>query len=113
MVLWNPGNNGTPRQLESNNRPPFNSREFAEFAKTEGFHNHRVTLEHARANGDVESFMKLLNKTEQIAYLRGRNGSTAIQEMLTGYHSTPHPATGVVPYEQTGQNQVRPSNERK
>ena len=43
--------------------------------------------------------MNLLNKTEQIARLKGGNGSTAIQEMLTGYHSTPHPATGVVPYE--------------
>ncbi|KAL9982485.1 hypothetical protein ACROYT_G004533 [Oculina patagonica] len=43
--------------------------------------------------------MKLLNKTEQIAHLNGRNGNTAIQEMLTGYRSTPHPATGVTPYE--------------
>ena len=66
---------GNARQLESNNGPPFNSREFAESTKTEGFH-HRVTLEHAHANGKAESFMKLLNKTEQIAHLR--NGSTAI-----------------------------------
>ena len=62
---------GTPRQLQSDNGPPFNSREFAEFAKTEGFHHHRVTPEHARANGEAESFMKLLNKTEQIARLNG------------------------------------------
>ena len=31
---------GTPTQLESDNGPPFNSREFAEFAKTEGFHHY-------------------------------------------------------------------------
>lgn len=51
--------------------------------------------------------MKLLNKTEQIAHLKGGNGSIAIQEMLTGYRSTPHPATGVAPYEALMNRQVR------
>lgn len=105
---------GTPRQLKSDNGPPFNSRKWAEFAKTEGFHRPRVTPEHARANGEAESFMKLLNKTEQIAHLQGGNGNVAIQEMLTGYRSTPHPATGATPYEahdeQTSENQVRLPN---
>ena len=45
-------------QLESDNAPPFNSNEFAEFAITEGFHNHCVTPEHAFTNGEAESFMK-------------------------------------------------------
>ena len=90
---------GTPRWLESDNGPPFNSKEFAEFAKTEGFYHHRVTPEHARANGEAEIVMKLLNKTEQIAHLQGRSSDMAIQEMLTGYRSSPHPATGVTPYE--------------
>jgi len=63
---------------------------------------------HVRANGEAKNFMKLLNKTEQIAHLKGRNGSTAIQEMLTGYRSTPqHPATGVAPYEALMNRQVR------
>ena len=98
---------GTPRQLESDNEPPFNSKEFAEFPKTEGFHHHRVTPEHARANGEAESFMKLLNKTEQIAHLQGGDSNAAIQEMLTGYRSTPHPATVVTPYEALMNRQVR------
>lgn len=62
---------------------------------------------HVRANGEAKKFMKLLNKTEQIAHLKGRNGSTAIQEILTGYRSTPHPATGVAPYEALMNRQVR------
>ena len=45
-------------QLESDNAPPFNSNEFAEFTITEGFHNHCVTPEHACTNGETESFMK-------------------------------------------------------
>jgi len=39
--------------------------------------------------------MKLLNKPEQITHLKGANSSVAIQEMLTGYRSTPHPATRI------------------
>ena len=51
--------------------------------------------------------MKLLNQTEQITHLKGGNGSIAIQEMLTGYRSTPHPATGIAPYEALMNRQVR------
>ena len=64
-----------------------------------GFKHHRVTPEHPRANGEAESFMKVLNKTEQIAHNEGRSACIAIQNMLMGYRSTPHPATGYSPYE--------------
>ena len=95
---------GTPRQLESDNGPPFNSKEFAEFAEQEGFHHHRVTPEHARANGEAESFMKLMNRSEQISHLQGKK---TIQDMLTGYRSTPHHATNVTPYEALMNRPVR------
>ena len=41
----------------------------------------------------------LHESTEQIAYNEGRPGCIAIQNMLMGYRSTPHPATGYSPYE--------------
>ena len=46
--------------------------------------------------------MRMLNKTEQIASLQGKNRferQNAIQDMLIAYRSTPHPATGITPYE--------------
>ena len=46
---------GTPRRIESGNGPPFNSKEFNEFAKQEGFQHHWVTALHPRANGEVDS----------------------------------------------------------
>ena len=98
---------GTPIQLESDNGPPFNSKEFAEFASQEGFKHHRVTPLHPRANGEAENFMKLINKTEQRAHVQGRPIKLAMQEMLTGYRSTPHPATGVSPYVGMMNRQVR------
>ena len=93
---------GTPKRTESDNGPAFNSKDFNEFAKQEGFQHHRVTALHPRANGEVERFMQTLNKAEQIASLQGKNcleRRNAIQEMLIAYRSTPHTATGVAPYD--------------
>ncbi|CAC5368594.1 unnamed protein product [Mytilus coruscus] len=54
--------------------------------------------EHPKVNGEAENFMKLLNKTEQIAHMKGNHSNDAIQDMLMGFRSTPHPATGFTPY---------------
>lgn len=61
---------GTPNRIESDNGPPFNSADFGQFAEKEGFKHDRVIPTHARANGEAESCMKLVNKTEQIAHLQ-------------------------------------------
>ena len=98
---------GTPRAVESDNGAPFSSRDFASFAEEEGFHHHRITPLHPRANGEAESFMKILNKTEQIAHLKHQDIGTAIQDMLIGFRSTPHPGTGVTPYEGMMNRRVR------
>lgn len=90
---------GTPNVLESDNGPPFNSHDFANFAEQEGFHHHPVTPDHPQANGTAESFMKVLNKTEQIAHQQKANRRIAVQGMLAGYRSTPHPATQIAPYD--------------
>lgn len=58
---------GIPERLDSDNCAPFNSREYAEEI---GLH-HRITPDHPRANGETESFIKVLNKTEKIARSEG------------------------------------------
>ena len=98
---------GIPKKVESDNGPPFSSTDFKGFAEEMGFEHHRVTPEHPRANGEAESFMKVLNKTEQIAHSDGTPSSSAIQHMLMGYRSTPHPATGYSPYEALMRRNVR------
>ena len=76
--------NGTPRIIESDNGPPFNSEDFRQFAEEEGFKHKKVTPDHPRANGEAESFMKMLNKTEQITHLQKQNRKIAINDMLRG-----------------------------
>ena len=70
---------GTPRAIESDNGPPFSSSEFEKFMKEHGIKHHRVTPLHPQANGEAESFMRLLNKTEQIANITGEDSERAIQ----------------------------------
>jgi hypothetical protein len=101
---------GTPRTIESDNGPPFNGKEFAQFAEEEGFKHHRITPLHPRANGQAENFMRLINKTEQIANIQGKTKAerrNAIQEMLVAYRATPHPATNVTPYEAMKNREMR------
>ena len=90
---------GTPVQVETDNGPPFQPNEFAQFAAAEGFTHHRITPLHPSANGEAESFIRLINKTEQRAKIQRISPMTAMQDMLVGYRSTPHPATGITPYE--------------
>ena len=64
--------------------------------------HHKVTPLHPRVNGQMERFMQILNKTEQIGHLQGKTGldrNMAIHDMLMAYRDTPHPATGVTPYQ--------------
>ena len=53
---------GQVHTVKSDNGPPFQGREFCEYAKKKGFIQHRVTPKHPRANGESERFMWNLNK---------------------------------------------------
>ena len=43
--------------------------------------------------------MRPLNNMERIAHLQHRDHHLALSDLLTGYRATPHPATGVAPYD--------------
>ena len=54
--------------------------------------------------------MKLLNKIEQIAHLQNKDKlerNIAIQKMLMAYRDTPHPATGISPYQAMNSRVIR------
>ena len=98
---------GTPRKICTDSGLPFNSNDFQEFALEEGFEHHRVTPLHPQANREAESFMRPLNKMERIAHLQQRDHDLALSDLLTGYRSTPHPATGVAPYDLIANHKIR------
>ncbi|CAC5421421.1 unnamed protein product [Mytilus coruscus] len=50
-----------------------------------GFDLHiKITPELPRPNAEAENFMKFLNKTKQIAHMKGNHSNDAIQDMLMG-----------------------------
>ena len=53
---------GVPDVVKSDNGPPFNSKEFTTFADDLGFKHRKVTLKWARANGEVERFVRTVKK---------------------------------------------------
>ena len=54
---------GVPEVIKSDNRPPFNSKRFADFAEEQGFKHRKVTPGWTEANGDVERFMRTVKKS--------------------------------------------------
>ena len=108
--------NCIPRQVDTDNGLPLNSKESSEFAKQERFKHHRIPTLHPRANGK-QRFMQLLNKTEQIIDLQEKDepernvASPRYVDSLPG-HTTPSNWCNTVPIhnQQENQDQARLHN---
>ncbi|KAK2552072.1 Uncharacterized protein P5673_026817 [Acropora cervicornis] len=88
---------GIPEIVRSDNGPPFNGREFREFAQTLGFKHRKVTPLWPRANGQVERFMRTIKKSVAAAKADGKPWKTELFQLLRNYRSTPHSSTGIAP----------------
>ncbi|XP_052806647.1 uncharacterized protein K02A2.6-like [Mya arenaria] len=88
-----------PSVVKSDNGAPFNSHEFTQFANSIGFKHRKVTPLAPQANGLVEAFMKPLVKTMKTATASGKNFKSELTIFLMNYRSTPHPSTGLSPFE--------------
>jgi len=88
---------GIPEVVRSDNGPPFQSIEFANFAKHMGFKHRRVTPLWPEANGEVENFMRNLKKVCTVAQLESRPWKQQLYGFLRDYRATPHCSTKVAP----------------
>eukprot|EP00112_Aurelia_sp_Birch-Aquarium-sp1_P015091 Seg3312.4 transcript_id=Seg3312.4/GoldUCD/mRNA.D3Y31 product="putative protein K02A2.6" protein_id=Seg3312.4/GoldUCD/D3Y31 len=59
---------GIPRVVKSDNGPPFSGYRFKYFKNELGFRHRKITPHWPRANGEVERFMRTLNKTVKAAH---------------------------------------------
>ena len=87
-------NFGNPREHKADNGPPFNSQEFKDFSAAGGIIVKHSYPYHPQGN-EAECFMTPLGKAIEVAF--DTNKPVAIDELLTDYRSTPHPATGLTP----------------
>lgn len=90
---------GNPKLLKSDNGPPFQSKEFKEYAETTGFKHRKVTPEWLEANGEVERFMRTLKKHIYTSMAQGKSWKQELWTFLKQYRATPHSSTGIVPAE--------------
>lgn len=88
---------GVPDIVRTDNGPPFNSREFADFADYLGFKHRRVTPRWPQANGEVERFMRTLKKAYRSAIAQNKSWKQELYRFLRNYRATPHTTTGVPP----------------
>ena len=80
----------------SDNGPPFNSKEFADFMEKRGITHERLFPYHPNSN-PVETFMKPLGKAMKIAFQLNTDKKKALEEFLEAYRATPHSGTNIAP----------------
>ena len=91
---------GIPEECKSDNGLPFQSREFAEYAETQGFRHRKITPLHPEANGEAERFVKTLQKFITTTTVEGNSWRMSLPDFLLVCRSTPHTVTGRSPYSQ-------------
>ena len=88
---------GIPDELKTDNGPPFQGSEFANFAKHMGFKHRKVTPLWPRANGECERFMRNLGKVVQGARTENKPWKQELHKFLRNYLATPHSTIGKSP----------------
>ena len=90
---------GVPQEVKTDNGPPFNSTDFRTFAQYLGFSHRKITPYWPQANGEVERFMRTLEKAIRTAQIEGKPWKQELYTFLRNYRATPHSTTDVPPYD--------------
>ena len=98
---------GLPKEIFTDNGPPFTSREIKQFMKDRGITLRHVTPLWPQANGEAEAFMKPLAKAVKAAKLEGKNWTEELYDFLLTYRTTPHSTTGIAPTQLLYNREVR------
>lgn len=88
---------GIPHTLKTDNGPPFNSKEFSDFAKSLGFVHRKITPYWPRANAETERFMRTVKKVAKTALVERKSWKQEIFKFLRNYRASPHCTTGSAP----------------
>lgn len=90
---------GIPEVIRSDNGPPFNGDDFTNFLKSLNCYHRKVTKRHPQSNGEIERFMRTIEKFIRAVIIEGGNWRQELFRFLRHYRATPHTSTGVSPAE--------------
>ena len=79
-----------PYKLNTDNATPFNSQDFANFAKHKGLEHTKITPYALGANDTVDHFMRNLWKVLKTSHINNHNWKTTLQCFLCLYGTTLH-----------------------
>lgn len=88
---------GLPRQLVSDNGPPFSSNEFEYFMQQNGIKHTFSAVYHPASNGAAESAVKICKQAIKKAIRDQLNVDVALQRFLLDYRNVSHSSTGESP----------------
>lgn len=89
---------GLSQVIKTDNGPPFQGSEFKHFLSRLGIRHRRITPQWPQANGEVERFMRTMNKVLHITTAEQTDPESAVQNFLREYRSTPHSTTQRSPW---------------
>lgn len=88
---------GLPKQIVSDNGPPFSSSEFQIFLTHNGIEHIFTAPYHPASNGAAESAVKICKRAIKKAYKQNVDVHTALCRFLLAYRNTEHATTGDSP----------------
>ena len=88
---------GYPKQVKSDNGPPFQSYKISEFLSNHNIKHRKITPLWPRANAICERFMRNLNRVMRNCKASGKDWRVELDVFLSNYRATPHDSTGVAP----------------
>lgn len=88
---------GPPKQVISDNGPPFQGEKFRNHCNDFGIKHRKTTPAWPKANGLAENFIKNITKATKNATASNTPIMEEIYQFLRAYNSTPHTSTGIPP----------------
>jgi transposase InsO family protein len=88
---------GLPKQIVSDNGPPFTGREVDAYMRYYGITHTFTPAYHPASNGAAEAAVKLCKRALKKAFREHADVEEALQEYLMAYRNTPHSTTGQSP----------------
>ena len=88
---------GVPESITTDNGPPYQSDDWVQLSKEQGFKIIHATTEHPEGNSIIERFIAVLQKIIHVVKAEGRDPIVEIRRRLLNYRNTMHPSTGKTP----------------
>ena len=88
---------GFPKQLKTDNGPPFQSYAVRQFMLNNNISHRKITPLWPRANAICERFMRNINRVIRNSKVSGNDWLLELNIFLSQYRATPHDSTGVAP----------------